>query len=292
MITTKRYHDTRAAAAKAAWAQRCGAVLYISADADAALPSTVIAGSEEGKIINEKVFGAFAEMWRRFGDGADGDGARRAKWFIKADDDTFMHLDNLLALLARYDRRGRAARLCCVCLCARCAEWGVFLFLLCVCARSDELHYIGRAGEWRGVAYCGGGAGYVLSRATLRAWAPHIAQCKRLPVGEDVSVGLCLRESLRVAPRWHAGFYHRAPTFFLNTALGRRDHPEGLSPRPVSFHSLTPDEMVAALLLWRWLSACVDFATQRVLSYLVYTVNEPPTAVWRDDAWPTSVATH
>ena len=37
--------------------------------------------------------------------------------------------------------------------------------------------------------YCGGGAGYVLSRALLRDWAPIINSCQRLPVGEDVSVG-------------------------------------------------------------------------------------------------------
>jgi hypothetical protein len=134
---------------------RCGVTLYISADFDESLPTTVIPNSEEGKIINEKVFGAFAEMWRQFGDAST---AARPKWFVKADDDTFMQLDNLLALLARYD--------------------------------SDQRHYIGRAGEWRGVRYCGGGAGYVLSRALLRDWAPHIASCKRLPVGEDVSVGL------------------------------------------------------------------------------------------------------
>lgn len=54
---------------------------------------------------------------------------------------------------------------------------------------SNEHHYIGRAGEWHGVKYCGGGAGYVLSRALLRDWAPIINSCQRLPVGEDVSVG-------------------------------------------------------------------------------------------------------
>src|SRR4051812_4519713 len=106
--------------------------MFISADADTSLPTTVIANSEEGKIINEKVFGAFAEMWRLHGDvdaSSDDDVSRRRRpqWFIKADDDTFMHLDNLLALLSRYD--------------------------------SAQHHYVGRAGEWRGVAYCGGGAG-------------------------------------------------------------------------------------------------------------------------------------
>lgn len=87
------------------------------------------------------------------------------------------------------------------------------------------------------------------------------------------SIQQCLHETLQVSPTWHAGFYHRSPSFFLNTPLGQRDHPEGLSPRPISFHSLSPDE-------------------QRTLSYLVYTLNAEPTSEWRDDPWPSSVATH
>ena len=101
IITTKRYHKTKAAAAKQAWGQFCGVVMYISADYDATLPTTVIENSEEGKIINKKVFGAFAEMWQQFGDKSNS--KQKPKWFIKADDDTFMQLDNLASLLSRYN---------------------------------------------------------------------------------------------------------------------------------------------------------------------------------------------
>jgi hypothetical protein len=241
VITTQRNHATKATAAKRAWASKCGVVMYISADPDDSLPTTVVPGSEEGRIINKKVFAAFERMWALYGDA--GSEAQRPRWFIKADDDTFMQLDNLAALLARYDA-------------------------------DNAMHYVGRAGEWYNVKYCGGGAGYVLSRALLRAWAPLIASCERLPVGEDVSVGKCLRDKLHVTPQWHAGFYHRSPSFFLNEPLGQRDHPEGLSPRPVSFHSLSPAE-------------------QATLSYLLYdTVAEPPAAQWRDELWPTTRATH
>jgi hypothetical protein len=240
VITTLRYHSTKAQAAKRAWASKCGVVLYISADRDDSLPTTVIAGSEEGRIINKKVFAAFERMWALYGD--SGSEPERPRWFIKADDDTFMQLDNLAALLARYDA-------------------------------DEPTHYVGRAGEWHGVNYCGGGAGYVLSRALLRAWAPLIPTCERLPVGEDVSVGKCLRDRLGVTPKWHAGFYHRSPAFFLNEVVGQRDHPEGLSPRPISFHSLSPEE-------------------QRTLSYLLYDVAEPPRGHWELETWPTTKATH
>lgn len=66
----------------------------------------------------------------------------------------------------------------------------VYSTLSCIHFHSEEFHYIGRAGEFRGIKYCGGGAGYVVSRALLKSWGPLIPQCKRLPVGEDVSVGL------------------------------------------------------------------------------------------------------
>jgi hypothetical protein len=240
VITTQRNHATKAAAAKRAWASKCGVVMYVSADADDSLPTTVVPGSEEGRIINKKVFAAFERMWALYGDA--GTEVQRPRWFIKADDDTFMQLDNLAALLARYDADG-------------------------------AFHYVGRAGEWYNVKYCGGGAGYVLSRALLRAWAPLISSCERLPVGEDVSVGKCLRDTLHVTPQWHAGFYHRSPSFFLNEPLGQRDHPEGLSPRPISFHSLSPAE-------------------QATLSYLLYDTVAEPAAQWRAELWPTTRATH
>jgi hypothetical protein len=95
VITTLRYHSTKAQAAKRAWASKCGVVLYISADRDDSLPTTVIAGSEEGRIINKKVFAAFERMWALYGD--SGSEVERPRWFIKADDDTFMQLDNLAA---------------------------------------------------------------------------------------------------------------------------------------------------------------------------------------------------
>lgn len=42
----------------------------------------------------------------------------------------------------------------------------------------------GRAGEFHGINYCGGGAGYILSQKLLNNWAPHIPECQRLRVGK------------------------------------------------------------------------------------------------------------
>jgi hypothetical protein len=137
------------------------------------------------------------------------------KWFIKADDDTYIHFDNLLDMLSEYNH--------------------------------EEEVYIGRAGEWGTgssyVRYCGGGAGYVLSQKTLSKWYPFIDKCERLRVGEDASVGKCLRDKAHVTPTFKTGFYHKTPHFYFTNPIGQRDHPEGLTPRPLTFHSVQPEQM-------------------------------------------------
>lgn len=44
VITTKKYHSTRAKAVHDTWGPRCGITLYISADEDSSLPTTVFPG--------------------------------------------------------------------------------------------------------------------------------------------------------------------------------------------------------------------------------------------------------
>ncbi len=76
---------------------------------------------------------------------------------MKADDDTWIHFENLLAMLSEYN------------------------YL-------DPV-YVGRAGEFGGaggtthIRYCGGGAGYLVSQEAMRRWYPHIDKCERLRYG-------------------------------------------------------------------------------------------------------------
>ena len=122
------------------------------------------------------------------------------------------------------------------------------------------------------VRYCGGGAGYILSQKALESWSPKIKSCQRLPVGEDVSVGKCLRDSVAITPTFKTGFYHKLPNFFFTNPIGQRDHPEGLSPRPLSFHS-------------------VPYETMYEVDYLVHTINQPLNEQWKNP-WPTGIPTH
>jgi len=138
--------------------------------------------------------------------------------------------------------------------------------------------YIGRAGEWGNVKYCGGGAGYFLSQKTLSKWLPHIDGCPRLAPGEDVSVGKCLKETIDVNPTWKTGFYHKVPEFFFTTAQGKLDHPEGLTPRPITFHSVKPEHMYELDYLCHFISTPLASLEEKDRQWL--------------DPWPTSKATH
>ena len=237
IITTSKYHNTRAKAVYETWGKRCGVLLFFDATSSKQLPMVVLPGSEEGTIINEKVFGMFSHMWKHHSD---------KKWFIKADDDTYLHFENIIDMLSEYDY--------------------------------NDKHYIGRAGEWgRGsnyVKYCGGGAGYIISQGALKEWSSHIPNCERLVPGEDVSVGKCLRDKIALSPTFKTGFYHKLPNFFITTAIGQRDHPEGLTMRPLSFHSVPHDTMYE-------------------VDYLCHFINQPlPLSGKWSDPWPAGYPTH
>ena len=123
IITTAKYHKNRAKSVNETWGKRCGVLLFFDATPTRDLPlvhlpgiyksihNSHVLGSEEGSIINEKVFRMFEHVWKTHPD---------KKWFIKADDDTYLHLDNILDMLSEYNH--------------------------------TDPHYIGRAGEYgRGI---------------------------------------------------------------------------------------------------------------------------------------------
>ena len=101
-------------------------------------------------------------------------------WFVRADDDSFIIGPAL----------------------------GKFLSSI----NSSKLHYIGQGGEGRedergqlglkdNVAYCMGGPGVILSRATLIKLAPNIGYCLQNPITlhEDTELGRCIHKFLGIS---------------------------------------------------------------------------------------------
>ena len=80
-----------------------------------------------------------------------------ADWFVKADDDTFIVMENLRHFLSNY--------------------------------YSKEAHYFGRNFKYMTHDYNSGGAGYVFSRETLLRFISVTDRCKPKTKGEDMNVG-------------------------------------------------------------------------------------------------------
>lgn len=105
------------------------------------------------------------------------------------------------------------------------------------------------------------------------------------------SVGKCLHDKTGVKPSWRTGFYHKMPEFFLATAQGKKDHPEGLSIRPVSFHSVQPGKNQYCSLMVVYETLVADRMYE--IDYLVHDINTPlpSQGKWADPYLP-SKATH
>ena len=86
-----------------------------------------------------------------------------ADWFLKADDDSFVILENLRYFLSKHN--------------------------------SSQQNYFGRHFTMYG-GYNSGGAGYVFSKATLMTFNQALqdpSNCKLKSLAEDMEVGVCLR---------------------------------------------------------------------------------------------------
>ena len=128
-------------AVKATWAHRCDRYLFVSDAESGSLPAVHLAGLAEGRgqALWDKTRAAFAFVYEMHGGDYD--------WFMKADDDTFVVVENLRTLLADYSPDS--------------AVWFGCQFV----------YFDGRVGENQFNVYCSyhsGGAGYVLSRESVR----------------------------------------------------------------------------------------------------------------------------
>ena len=143
----------RAKSVKDTWGKRCDMLLFFSSKADSSFPAIGLNVEEGRDRLFNKTSASLRYIYQRHINDAD--------WFLKADDDTYVIMENLRYFLSKLN--------------------------------PSDPHYIGRIFTTYG-GYNTGGAGYVFSRETLRIFKKALDEggCPR-GGGKDIFVGKCLR---------------------------------------------------------------------------------------------------
>ena len=244
ILTHPDNHKKAAYTVHVTWARRCTYVKFVTTLEDDLLPTVVTNTSGDYDHIWAKTKLGFEVAYQEYLDKVD--------WVLKADDDTFVIVENLKLLLNSYDTNSPIWLGCEL----KVAEVG-----------PDGLD-----------GYMMGGAGYVLSKEALRRFyeisLTNRSICEQGDTGaEDVNMGNCLRNVgvTRAVSTDIFGRYFFLP-FFPDSQIGKTgwsaqgswfleylEHKDrsGLdfpSEYAVSFHYVSPEMMM-------------------VLEYLIYSLN-------------------
>ena len=130
-MTTPTNIRTRAIYVKKTWAKRCNKMVFLSSEVDTNLPAVRlnVTGPEGKYALTEKTLLAFYHVYDNYFNDYD--------WFLKADDDSFVILENLRYFLSDKNT-------------------------------SEPVSYGQRFDMYVKHGYYSGGAGYVLSKEALR----------------------------------------------------------------------------------------------------------------------------
>jgi len=195
IMTSPENHKTRAVHVKTTWGRRCNKLLFFSSEANQELGSIGLDAEEGRDNLWAKTRLAFKYVYQHHKDEAD--------WFLKADDDTYVIVENLRFLLK--DKN--------------CSEPLFFGHKL----KSDFVKQ----------GFFSGGAGYVLSKEALRRFVEKGMEDPELCAagsegaeGEDVELGLNLD-----------GWYLLNTFYEEDKGFGR------LSDYAISFHYVPPKTM-------------------------------------------------
>ncbi|XP_026205781.1 glycoprotein-N-acetylgalactosamine 3-beta-galactosyltransferase 1-B [Anabas testudineus] len=149
--------ETKARHVKSTWSRHCNIVVFMSSVEDPDFP-TVGLGTKEGRDqLYWKTIRAFHYAYEHH--------AQEADWFLKADDDTYVIVDNLRWILANY-------------------------------TPDDPIYFGRRFKPYTKQGYMSGGAGYVLSREALRRFVEGFKskQCTHTTSVEDLAMGQCMEK--------------------------------------------------------------------------------------------------
>ncbi|XP_026327255.1 glycoprotein-N-acetylgalactosamine 3-beta-galactosyltransferase 1-like [Hyposmocoma kahamanoa] len=226
VMTQPENHEKKAKHVKATWGKRCNKLIFMSTEADSELPAIKLPINEGRDHLWAKTKAAFRYVYEHH--------KRDADWFMKADDDTYVIVENLRYMLSEHNPK-------------------------------DAIYFGCRFKMFTKQGYMSGGAGYVLSKAALEKFvnkglpSPHL--CKPDDSGaEDAEMGICLdrigvkamdsRDSLQrgrffpFMPRSHLFPTKDKKFWYWSYIYYPTD--EGLdccSDHAVSFHYVAPQEM-------------------------------------------------
>ncbi|CAG0894121.1 unnamed protein product [Darwinula stevensoni] len=233
VMTQPDNHEKKARHVRDTWGKRCDVLLFMSSQdgpnvfiddyADPSLPTVALKVEEGRQHLSKKSHEAFRYIYEHHLDDAD--------WFLKADDDTYVVMENLRFML--HDRDPQEA---------------VFF--------GSHFKY-----------FMSGGAGYVLSREAVKKFVeqalPNPELC-RLGNAEDVSMWHCLHAvGVKAADardelgRWRflpfTPEHHLTPGFsagkhewlWRDSLYPYREGPECCSDTAISFHYISPTNMHA-----------------------------------------------
>ena len=91
-MTQPKDHDKKARHIKATWGKRCNNLVFVSSEEDPKLPSIAAQKIEGRSHLWEKTVSGFNYSYHHHINDAD--------WFLKADDDTYVIMENLRYFLS------------------------------------------------------------------------------------------------------------------------------------------------------------------------------------------------
>lgn len=157
IMTGPKNLDSKAIHLKYSWTRHCNVALFMSSTTNDSFP-TIGLGTKEGRDqLYWKTIRAFQYVHKHYFDQAD--------WFFKADDDTYVVMENLRWMLSNYT--------------------------------PDQPIYFGkRFKPFAKQGYMSGGAGYVLSKEALNRFVEgfRTGVCQHTTSVEDLALGQCMEK--------------------------------------------------------------------------------------------------